>query len=59
MTITIKAIRNAGIGCILGELHKYNNVQSVIDRGGYYELFVHENRQIRVNKKDWELTIQK
>ena len=59
MTVTMTAIRNAGIGCILGEMRTCEHVQQINDRGEYYELYFHANRQMRVSKNDWRLEVSK
>ena len=56
MKVKAIAIRTAGLGCIEGDTHT-DNAQMVMDKGTYYEVYVHENRQIRYSKKDWRLEV--
>jgi len=56
MKVTATAIKTLGLGCIVGDT-KTVIAERVEDRGMYYEVVVHRNRQIRFVKDAWVLAI--
>ena len=57
MTIVAIAKRTVGFGCIKGDVAKYESVQCIEDAGTYYNVVIHSNRSIRLDKKNWQLII--
>lgn len=58
MMINVKAtaVKTMGIGCIAGDTHEYV-AQRIEDEGKYFDVVIHENRQVRFSKEAWEIKI--
>lgn len=57
MTVKATAMETKGVGCIKGDFKVMDAVEMVFDKGTYYEVYFHKNRQMRFDKKAWELRI--
>ena len=55
MKIQITALVTAGLGCIKGDRKLIAGVRRIEDMGSYWNLVIHENRQIRVSKMLWKM----
>ena len=57
MKVIAEAKKTIGLGCIKGDVHEHNAV-GVKDNGTYYEVYIHENWQVRYKKGVWRITIE-
>lgn len=58
MTVKLIAKRTAGLGCIEGDKTTYKGVKRITDKGIYCELYLHENRQVRVNPNNYTIEVK-
>ena len=56
MKVKITAPKTIGFGCVKGESKTYE-VQKIEDRGSYYNLVIHSNREVKVKKDNWNIEI--